>query len=411
MNRLLLLISVSLLVTVMPVSAVCSDVPDFIISGIVKDRASHKRLDGVSVTLPGSNIGTVTNNDGYFSLTVPDSVDAIMVKAELIGYRTALTQLDYTGKDLTITMSPTDKMLDEVTVTWTDPRALIEKAIERIPQNYPSGHIMFTSFYRETIQKGRRHIGMSEAIINVLKTPYKVRNIAGERVKLVKGRRLMSQKKSDTLAVKIAGGPKLPIIMDIVKNDNFLFSPDELDFYNFTMGAPAEIDGRRHYTVNFAPRVKAAYALHRGHLYIDCVNLSITRAEFKLDMSDRDKATQAILFRKPRGLRFKPQEVEFTVAYKQQDGMTYLNYVRTVTRFNCDWKRRLFSSGYKAYAEMIMVDRDDTPQSHITRGDAFGDRQLFYDEVDNFLDPDFWKGYTIIEPTESLEKAVSRLSR
>ena len=128
-------------------------------------------------------------------------------------------------------------------------------------------------------------------------------------------------------------------------------------------------------------------------------------------MSDRSKATNAILRKKPHGLHFKPQEVAFTVTYRLEDGVSYLNYIKTNTRFKCDWKRRLFSSGYTTCAEMVMVDRIDDPEEGISRKLAFGNNDIFYDAVTDYWDADFWKGYNIIEPTESLDKAVIKLKK
>lgn len=386
---------------------------DVTVSGVVKDKSSKKRLESVSVILEGSNIGTVTNSDGYFSLTVPDSVMVESLRIEHLGYQTSIVELDRkdAGQHLTLWLLPTARVLGEVTVYGADPRSLIEQALEKIPQNYPLSANMFSSFYRETIQKGRRYIGVSEAIVNVQKTSYKRRGISSDRVSVVKGRRLVSQNSNDTLAVKIAGGPTLPIVMDIAKNDELLFSPGELEYYDFKLEPMSTIDDRLQYVVSFRPVVKVAYPLHKGLVYIDLETLSFTRAEFALDMSDKDKATKSILYKKPRGLHFKPQEMEFTVAYRQQDGKTYLNYVRTKTRFKCDWRRRLFSSAYTVSAEMVMVDRDDNPEGTISRKESFGGRDIFYDVVDDFGDADFWRGFTIIEPSESLEKAVDKLSR
>lgn len=62
-------------------------------------------------------------------------------------------------------------------------------------------------------------------------------------------------------------------------------------------------------------------------------------------MDNKVKAVQAILAKKPYGLRFKPQELSFLVTYKDMDGKTYLNYIRNRIRFKCDWKRKLFSTG------------------------------------------------------------------
>lgn len=384
-----------------------------VISGIVKDSAHKKKLSGTTVSVPGSNIGTVTNDDGVFSIKVPQALLRNGIKAEHLGFRSntlAGSKLKG-GNALTIWLDPITKLLSEVTVYGAEPRSLVENAIRKIPQNYPVSQNMFSSFYRETIQKGKRYIGVSEAIMKVLKKSYKARNTLGERVQLIKGRRLVSQRSSDTLSVKIAGGPTLPIILDVVKNEDALFSLPELDYYEFKMENPTSIDERQQFVVSFQPKVSVDYALNKGKIYIDQENLSFTRLEFSLDMSDKDKATRAILYKKPRGLRFNPQEVDFVVTYKYHDGVSYLNYIRMKTRFKCDWKRKLFSSGYTTYAEMVMVDRDDNPTEGIPRSDAFGKREIFYDMLNDFSDDDFWKDYNIIEPTESLEKAIEKLRK
>ena len=211
--------------------------------------------------------------------------------------------------------------------------------------------------------------------------------------------------------MKIVGGPTLPVILDFVKNSDFLFDSNDLKYYTFSMKRPVCIDDRMQYVIRFSPKVKLGYALCEGLIYIDQESLSFSKAEFNLDMSDKDKATNAILRKKPRGLRFKPQELAFTVVYKLVDGISYLNYIKTKTRFKCDWKRRLFSSGYTTYAEMVIVDRMDNPEIGISRKLAFGNNDIFYDKVENYWDSNFWNDYNIIEPTESLEKAVDKLRR
>ena len=203
---------------------------------------------------------------------------------------------------------------------------------------------MLTGFYRETVQKGRRYINISEAIIDVYKTSYEDMTTTRDRVQVLKGRRLLSQKVSDTLGVKLAGGPTLSIYVDIVKNQDALLDMETLNYYDFFMEEPVQIDNRQQYVISFRPRVVLPYALYYGKLYIDRDKLSFTRAEFSLSMDNKVKAVQAILAKKPYGLRFKPQELSFLVTYKDMDGKTYLNYIRNRIRFKCDWKRKLFST-------------------------------------------------------------------
>lgn len=383
---------------------------DVTVAGHVRDWSNNKVIYRVSLIVNGTDIGTVSNAEGYFSLTFPDSLLSKGIRAEHIGYNSqSLKGSDLTCGPVTFRLRPNSRMLDEVTVYGADPIRLVKMAIMKIPDNYSKTPNMFSSFYRETVQKGKRYIGISEGIVDVFKKPYKVRSISGDRVRLKKGRRLMSQKSSDTLAVKIVGGPNIPVLLDFVKNEDLLFGLSDLGNYEFKMESPVMLDDRRQFVVSFRPIVKLDYPLHEGRLFIDQETVSFTKAEYSLDVSDKDKATRAILYKKPQGLRFKPQGVDFVVTYKLQDGVSYLNYISARTRFKCDWKRRLFSSSYTAFAEMVMVDREENPMVSIKGKEAFRDRDVFYDMVDDFNDPDFWKDYNIIEPTESLEKAVAKL--
>ena len=209
--------------------------------------------------------------------------------------------------------------------------------------------------------------------------------------------------------VNIAGGPVQPLFLDVAKNTDFLLNDEELDNYDFTMDVPTQIDDRTQYVINIKPRVVTDYALYYGKFYIDRENLAFTRVELSLDMSDREKATRLILVRKPLGVRFKPREMTSLVEYRYEDGVTRLSYIRNVFRFNCDWKRKLLSTSFTATCEMVVTDKSPTTERPISGRDSFDSKDFFYDRVEYFRDPDFWKDYNIIEPTETLDNAIGKL--
>jgi hypothetical protein len=156
--------------------------------------------------------------------------------------------------------------------------------------------------------------------------------------------------------------------------------------------------------------VPRPYALYFGKLYIDKETLAFTRADLTLDMSDRQKATDMMLVRKPLGVRFRPKELSLLVDYRRgDDGVTRISYIRTTFRFNCDWKRRLFATAFTACCEMAVTSTTNSDVQPIRGRDSFDQRDAFFDRVDYFRDPAFWQDYNIIEPTESLDKAVHRL--
>ncbi len=305
---------------------------------------------------------------------------------------------------------PNANVLAEVTVMGGDARGIVEEAIEKIAMNYPAKENLLTGFYREVIQKRKRYINISEAVVHIFKTPY-TRGFEHDRVQVFKGRKLLSQKAGDTLVVKLEGGPNLSLYIDLIKNQELLLDKAEMENYSFRFGEPVMIDNRPHHQVNFQPRLLLPYALYYGSLYIDKETMTITRAEFNLSMDDRSKATQAMLRKKPFGLRFKPEQMTFLVAYKRHDGRSYLNYVRNEVRFKCDWKRRLFSTSYTVFSEMVVTERKEDDFSRISYKDSFKSGHSLSDKVGNFYDEDFWGGYNIIEPTESLENAVNKLKK
>ena len=385
-----------------------------LVTGIVKDKETRRALANVNIAVRGTNIGTVTNADGVFSLKVSKEELSGGVVVSHLGYQnvtvSAETLTDERRRPV-VWLTPTTMTLDMLNVYGGSPLALVEQAIRRVSQNYASDTHLFSAFYRETIQKRNRYIGVSEAVADVYKTDYGMRDVSHDRVQILKGRRLESQKRSDTLAVKIAGGPNLPLYLDVAKNDAELLSLDMIHCYRFQMQFPVSIDDRMQYVVAFEPRIVLDEPLYYGLLYIDQQTLTISHAEFHLDLRDKEKAVRRILRKKPHGLRFKPVEVSYLVTYRYQDGRSYLNYLRNVMRFKCDWKKRLFSSTFTTTTEMVMVDRIDRPQERIRLKDAFGQRDVFYDVVDEYWNEDFWRDYNIIEPTESLESAVKKLKK
>lgn len=301
--------------------------------------------------------------------------------------------------------------LSEVVIYSGDPMKILSAAIRKIPENYSVGKDLLSMFYRETVRKGKRFIGVSEAAINVYKTPYDIRNIDADRVQIDRGRRRVSQKSSDTLAVKIIGGPNLAVNVDFVKNADVLFTEHELSDFDFKMEKPEYLGERLQYVIAFKPRFKRNYAQFRGKIYVDQEMLAFTRAEFEMMPDEKDKMTAAVLRKKPRGLRFTPQKIEFTVSYKLIDGKTYLNYICNEMRFKCDMKRRLFSSAYTTFSEMVVVDREENPAGKIAFKDSFKPHQVFYDLVDEYWDENYWSEFNIIEPTESLEHSVEKLKK
>ena len=377
-----------------------------VVSGTVTDNTTGRAIAGASVTAGG--VAVVTNDDGYFMLKSDDTIEAITITH--VGFRTKHIAVSSLNANSTIRLEPTAIQLKEVLVIADNAYDLVSAAIQNIPQNYSLQPELYHCFYRETAMKRQHYICVAEGVVDMYKTSYRSGNAYRDRVAISKGRRLLSAKASDTLSVKVLGGPVTPIQLDLVKNTGYLLNEKELDNYELKMEMPVSIADRMQYVVRLRPRAVKSYPLYYGKLYIDQETLAFTRAELSLDMSDRLKATEIMLVKKPLSVRFKPRELSLLVDYRQgQDGIMRLSYIRTTFRFNCDWRRRLFSTSFSAFCELVVTSTDSHDVKPISGRESFDQRDAFFDKVDYFRDITFWQDYNIIEPTESLDRAVHRL--
>lgn len=104
----------------------------FSVSGYVTDRKSHETLIGASVMVNNQSIGTLTNNQGFFSLnTIRPGVYTLEIS--YLGYQTEKINVTVVEKGIVldaITLQPEPVMIDEVAITSLQSKPLAEKDIE-----------------------------------------------------------------------------------------------------------------------------------------------------------------------------------------------------------------------------------------------------------------------------------------
>ena len=83
------------------------------VSGKVTDSKDGQGLAGVSILAKGTNAGTSTKNDGTFTLSVPDNVNALVVSS--VGYATQ--EVSITGvTTVDVLLVATGASLNEIVV-------------------------------------------------------------------------------------------------------------------------------------------------------------------------------------------------------------------------------------------------------------------------------------------------------
>ena len=383
------------------------------LKGKVVDAETRTPLVFATVTVSESNVGIVTNIDGEFTLKIGESLVSKNLEISYLGYKNQVvpisTMRDNGFKNI-ISMETAPIPIKEIIVKPLDPDAIVEKAISRISKNYESVPNLMTAFYRETIRKNRSYVSIGEAVVEIFKAPYD-NDVRFDGTRIYKGRKNTDVEKVDTVLFKLQGGTTSVLQLDIAKNTESILTFDAMKYYDYSLSNVIEINGRPHYVIDFVQKPSVEEPLFMGSLYIEMDSYAITEAEFGFNLSDKAAAVSMFIRKKPFGMEVTPEVATYRTKYREQDGKWYFAYSRAEVKFKVDWKKKLFHTYYTTMSEIAITDRTAEEVIKFAGKEKLKYSDVFTDKVSAFVDPEFWGDYNVIEPDQSIESAIRRLSR
>ena len=373
---------------------------------------SGKPLEYASVTINNTNISTVTNQDGFFSLRIPNSARNYQLKVQHLGYSNisipVITLID--KEDNVLRMISGSISLGEIEVVSGDGTELVKDALASVSKNYDSDPNMMVAFYRESIKKGSNYISLVEAVLDVYKESY--RSYRDDQARIYIGRKATDINPKDTIFMKFQGGISDALLLDMAKHPEIVFGEDASE-YVFNIENIITMNDRPHYVIDFFPKAGIEHILFRGKIYLDVESLAFKRVEFNMNVEDRSEASYIFIKKKPSSMRVDAESATYVVDYVEQDGKWHFNYSSTEVKFKVRWKRRffgLFASTYTIFSELAVTDRYQDPVEKFPRKERIRSSDVIAEKVEYFQNPDFWGDYTVIEPDKEITNAIKRLS-
>jgi hypothetical protein len=298
----------------------------------------------------------------------------------------------------------------EIIVKPIDPEYVVEKAISSIAINYELVPNLMTAFYRETIRKNRSYVSIGEAVVEIFKAPY-ANDIRFDATRLYKGRKSSDVEKMDTILFKLQGGPVTVLQLDIAKNTESILTKEAMERYDYSISGVIEIDGKPHYIIDFVQKPSVDHPLFMGSFFINMETFAITEAEFGFNLEDKEAAASIFIRKKPLGMKIYPEIATYRTKYREQDGKLHFIYSRAEVKFKVDWAKKLFHTYYTTMSEIAVTDRTDQEVIKFTKDEKIRYNDVFSEKVSDFTDKEFWGDYNVIEPDQSIESAIRRLSR
>ena len=369
-------------------------------------------LEYANVTINNTNISTVTNQDGYFSLRIPSSARNYQLKVQHLGYNNinipVITLID--KDDNQLRMITGSIRLDEIEIVSGDGTQLVKDALRSITENYDDSPNMMVAFYREGIKKGSNYLSLVEAVLDVYKASYN--SYRDDQARIYIGRKATDISAKDTVFMKFQGGISDALMLDIAKHPEVVFG-EAFEDYSFNIESVITMDDRAHYLIDFRPFSSVNDILFRGKIYLDVESLAFKRMEFNMNVENRKEAASIFIKRKPNSMRVSAESAKYVVDYVERDGKWYFNYSSTEVQFKVRWKRRffgLFSSTYTISSEMAITDRYEEDVQRFPRKERIRSTDVIAEKVEHFQDSEFWGEYTVIEPDKEITNAIKRLS-
>jgi len=265
-----------------------------------------------------------------------------------------------------------------------------------------------TAFYRESIKKGRKNASLSEAILEIYKNP--TRSSRKDNIKLIKSRKNTNYSRLDTLALKLQGGPFSTLYTDLMKYPEYVFTDENMEYYEFSFDGKSQIDNHLVYVLNFKQKPNVLSPFYYGKLYVDVESLALLRADYQLNVSNKTLTSAMFVKKKPKKVRAYPLEASYRVDYREKNGKWQYGYSNIKLVFRVKWKGRLFNSTYSLDSEMLITDWQQNT-TEVKPRQTLKSNVILTDEASGFSDPEFWGEYNIIEPEKSIETAIKKISR
>lgn len=380
--------------------------------GKVVDNTTGSSLPFATVEAIGSNVATVSNIDGNFTIKLAKEADINQFKISYIGYKNATISAEDFKKSRTlmVRLEPTSVMLQEITIRPEDALSVIMDALRKIGENYSKEPMMMRGFYRETIVRNRNYVSISEAVVDIYKGAY-ANDFQIDQVKIFKGRKSADVDKMDTVLFKLQGGPKTTMLLDVMKNPYILLSDKYQSIYDFLLVDVISINDRLHYVVSFNQRPYVDDPYYSGKFYVDMERLGISEIEFELNTENKEMVSRMFIQKKPIGMSVEPEKAVYRAKYTTEDDKWYFSYARAEVKFKVDWVKKLFNTTYTTMSELAITDRTYEGVEKISGKERFRTSDVLDEKVYIFFDQDFWGGYNVIEPDQSIESAIKRLNR
>jgi hypothetical protein len=359
------------------------------VEGKILDKYNGRPIAFAAVGIPEAAIGTVTNLNGDFRFRFPDSLRNSTLIFTHIGYNSREMEAGLlAGKHQQLSLEPRVISLQEVIVRVVNPEKVLDELLEKRNTNYAARPVYQTAFYREGIGRKKEIVNLTEAVFQIYKTPVG-HSSRQDMVRLLKMRQITDPNEKDTMITKFKSGINSCLMLDIVKNLPDFISKENRILYDYAHTDIRVVDNRLTNVISFEQKKGIRTPLYKGELYVDTENSALSGGSFRIHPDFVKKSASMFIESKSKNLTITPEQISYTISYREYNGIYYINHVRGDLQFRVRKKGKLFGSTLYAWFEMVVCKTETENVQPFDRSQRLPTRTVFAD-TDFDYDKDFW---------------------
>ncbi len=316
------------------------------ITGKIIDAETNEPLPYATIGFEHYHIGTLSEADGFFKMTISEALRDHEVTVSFIGYGDYKFIPRAVQGELKIALQHEDFQFDEVVIRAVTADEYMKKVIRRISENYMNTPFNTISSYSELFQENERVVSIVDAEVLSYQYPYLLDSTnqhqllaytekGAHEIEFMKDRAEKKKAKKKRKAEKKGeefdeedynvvkagfGGPETILKMDPVRNLTNFMDSTQFKKFRFEFMEPTVYNGRDVEVVQIKTKGKYDHQKFTVNVFVDQASLAIIKIE-QTGKYVIPVAVKPVLL--AFGITIDETKYEHSIKYKSTNGIWY----------------------------------------------------------------------------------------
>lgn len=365
-----------------------------VIRGKVIDNDTQLSIAFSNISINGYSYGTISNEQGGFSLKIPDRYMSGKLVISFVGYTTKEYNIADINEYLSVYLEPVATQIQEVRINPDSTiYTFLKKIYKKIPDNYPTEPTLLTGFYRETVTKpAGDFLYLAEAITGTYKTSYKNNEVG--QVEIIKSRKNISSQKDSVMgAFKYYGGVYTSHYSDIVHERYDFIKPSGFSKYGYEFLGESQFNNDPVYVFEFFDKDSTKNKVTRGKFYIHVKSLAYVYFDIEY-IGNWQREIGSLYYTN------STKKVLYNINHENKWVLKSVN-----RKSNAYFKSR--NQHFVTLIDYVTIDCNDKQVKPIAYENQIQVKDIFTDVAKDY-NPAYWEGYNVLQNDSITKKQIQQ---